>query len=215
MVLLVEILAIKLSRRGRNKMNRRELLKNTAFLMGGLSSMSVANAFLAGVDGRAKIKSVLFTAKQRQVTAVLAEMIIPRTDTPGAIDAGVPHFIELMVSDWYTDREREIFFSGLQLVNDYCKDNYGNDFMESRQDNKVKSLEYAEEQSEKYKPPKSKSPLDNEDDESKPFFLKLKELTVLGYYTSEVGATKELNYNPMPMRYSDIDFVEVGRQWST
>jgi hypothetical protein len=48
-----------------------------------------------------------------------------------------------------------------------------------------------------------------------PFFTKIKELTVLGYYTSEVGAQQELSYNPMPMRYEgDYDFVKVGKQWS-
>ena len=52
-------------------------------------------------------------------------------------------------------------------------------------------------------------------DQNTPFFTKLKELTVLGYFTSEVGAKQALAYNPMPMRYDgDYDFDKVGREWS-
>ena len=52
-------------------------------------------------------------------------------------------------------------------------------------------------------------------DERTPFFAKLKELTVVGYFSSEVGATEFLEYNPMPMRYDgDFDFAEVGTHWS-
>ncbi len=53
-------------------------------------------------------------------------------------------------------------------------------------------------------------------DENTPFFAKIKELTVIGYYSSEVGAKQELAYNPMPMRYEgDYDYAKTGgRQWS-
>ncbi|MBK8991508.1 MAG: gluconate 2-dehydrogenase subunit 3 family protein [Gammaproteobacteria bacterium] len=50
---------------------------------------------------------------------------------------------------------------------------------------------------------------------SAPFFAKLRELTVVGYFSSELGATEFLEYNPMPMRYDgDFDF-EVGTHWIT
>ena len=53
------------------------------------------------------------------------------------------------------------------------------------------------------------------DDQHAPFFNKIKELTVLGYYTSEVGATRELAYNPVPGKFDgDYDYAKVGRQWS-
>jgi hypothetical protein len=196
-------------------MNRRELLKNAAILLGGLSSASVANALLAGVDGRVKISSPLFTAVQKKMTAVLAEMIIPRTDTPGAIDAGVPHFIELMVSDWYTDRERNIYTEGLASLNEFCLEQFGRDFLSASAEQQITALENAEQRSEQYKPVSPESVLSKKEDEDKPFFSKIKELTVLGYYTSEQGATQELKYEPMPMRYGDIDLADVGGQWSS
>lgn len=196
-------------------MDRRELLKNAAILLGGLSSNSVANALLAGADGRVAINTPLFSAVQKNITQVLAEMIIPRTDTPGAIDAGVPHFIELMVSDWYTERERKIYFEGLVALNDFCLEQFNQSFLTSTDEQQITALEEAERLSEQYIAPSQNQLLSKTEDEDKPFFSKLKELTVLGYYSSEQGATKELKYDPMPMRYGDIDLVDVGRQWSS
>jgi hypothetical protein len=196
-------------------MNRRTLLKNTAMLLGGLLSSSVTRAVLAGVDGRVGIERPVFTGMQKEKCAVLTEMIIPTTDTPGAIAAGVPHFVELMVSDWYTPREREIFFMGLETLDQCSEDRFGIRFLEGTADQRIALLEQAEEDAEQYKPPAGGSPLRPQEDEEKPFFQKIKELTVLGYYTSEIGAKQELSYLPMPMKYGDIELAEVGRQWSS
>lgn len=196
-------------------MDRRTLLKNTAILLGGIASSSVTRAVLAGIDGRAPIAKPIMTGLQREQCAVLAEMIIPQTDTPGAIEAAVPHFLELMVSDWYTDRERQIFLAGLKSLDQYCAKQFGSAFMGCAEDERIAALEQAETDASAYKSPQAAMPMMTSEDEDKPFFSKLKELTVLGYYTSEVGAKQELRYEPMPMKYEDIDFADVGRQWSS
>lgn len=196
-------------------MKRRTLLKNSAILLGGIVSSSVTRAVLAGVDGRVAIETPIFTAPQREQCAVLTEIIIPTTDTPGAIEAGVPHFVELMVSDWYTQRERDIFFAGMESLDHYCVENFSRRFLECTADQRIAALEYAEETAQSYQPPEGGSLLQAREDEETPFFKKIKELTVLGYYTSEIGAKQELTYLPMPMKYEDIDFADVGRQWSS
>ena len=203
-------------------MNRRELLRRTALLIGGVASSSVCQAVLAGVDGRAKIEKPILSAIQRQQCAVLTELIIPETDTPGAIEAGVPHFVEVMVSDWYTNRERQIFIAGLDSLDQFCSEGFDKRFLECTAQQQINALEQAETDSADYKPESGSHTGDGEgsllapkEDEGKPFFIKIKELTVLGYYTSEVGAKEELRYDPMPMEYGDIDFADVGRQWSS
>lgn len=196
-------------------MQRRALLKNTAILLGGLASASVAQAVLAGVDGRVKIEQLTFSWDQKKMTEALAEMIIPRTDTPGALDAGVPHFIELMVSDWYTETERAIYFAGLLALDEAAKQHFAKGFLACTEPQRIELLEQAEAEAEKYQAPVSKNLAKPEEDEHKPFFNKLKELTVLGYYTSQEGAMNELRYDPMPMRYDDMSFAEAGRQWSS
>lgn len=195
-------------------MNRREILRMTAIVLGGTLSGSLSTAVMAGTDVAGKASRQLFDASGRKALELLAELIIPETDTPGAIAAGVPDFIELMVSDWYTDTERKVFFTGLQELGEHCQKNYNKEFNDCSHEEQVGALQWSEQESKKYSA-KPSSPLSRAIDEDSPFFTKIKELTVLGYYTSEVGAKQELRYNPMPMKYDgDLNFSDVGRQWS-
>lgn len=196
-------------------MKRRELIQNLALITGAALSPSVVQATINGVDGRDVIKTPVFSEKQRAICSVLAELIIPRTDTPGAIDAGVPHFIELMVSDWYTDTERAIFLEGLETLESHCQQQFGKVFLTCAEPDQIAALEHMEALAEGYKNTAPPTPMSKAVDEHLPFFGKIKELTVVGYYTSEIGAKQELIYQPMPMEYRDIDFREVGRQWSS
>ena len=201
-------------------MQRRALIKG--LLMGGLgttlnvTSPSLARALAADLTGAASPATVCFNAGQRELCAVLAELIIPTTDTPGAIAAGVPAFVEMMVCDWYTGTERKIFLDGLEALEDDCRQKYSAGFLDLSEKRQIEALCRQQDLAAQYEPPENElSFLMPVEDEQVPFFDKLKELVVIGYYNSEVGAKQELIYNPMPMEYRDIPFVEVGRQWSS
>lgn len=197
-------------------MNRREVVKIAAILLGGSLSGSISSAAIANAVGgihKAKAANAFFDSESSKSVAILVELIIPETDTPGAIEAGVPAFVELIVSDWYTDKEREIFLEGLAALDKFCQKSFGKSFSRCDTDAQIGALKWVERESKSYR--SNAAPGDNTLSEDAPFFLKLKELSVLGYYTSEIGATQELIYNPMPMTYDgDINFVDVGRQWS-
>ena len=94
-------------------MNRRELLLAAISTMAGVMVGSPTLRVIAGEAPTASASRVVLQGHQPEMVRVLAEMIIPATDTPGAIEAGVPRFIEMMVADWYTDTERGIFLDGL------------------------------------------------------------------------------------------------------
>jgi gluconate 2-dehydrogenase gamma chain len=195
-------------------MNRRELLKRTALLLGGTLSGSVSRAVLAGAGVR-KAEKPFFNAGQRKAVDSAAELIIPTTDTPGALAAGVPDFIEMMVSEWYTDTERELFLKGLAALDGHCRAAGAGDFARASVELQTTALQAEEEAGRTHPGASPMAAMSKSVDETTPFFFKLKELTVLGYYTSEVGAKQELVYNPMPMRYDgSFPFTEVGRQWS-
>lgn len=201
-------------------MQRRSLLKG--LMVSGVSatlqvtSPSLARALTAEVGNTSVVINSCLDASQRQMCAVLAELIIPSTDTPGAIEAGVPAFIEMMVSDWYMATERNLFIEGLAALNESCVSRYSKTFLEASQAQQIEALEYQETLALAYQAPVDPTAfLMPKEDEFAPFFDKLKELVVIGYYHSEVGATQELIYKPMPMEYADIPFVEVGRQWSS
>jgi hypothetical protein len=170
-------------------MNRRTLLQALALAATGVL--------------HAKPAASKLDEAQRELVAELAELIIPRTDTPGAMDAGVPAFIDHIVSDWYTPVERAIFVAGLRTI------------AAADPAQRVAALQALEQQASSYVPPPGTSVFGKPDERS-PFFFKLKLLTVLGYYTSELGASNELAFNPVPARYDgNVDFATVGKQWTS
>jgi hypothetical protein len=197
---------------------RRDLLLVAARLTGGVLIGSPMLRVMAGEAPQAKASRAIFSSPQSQAIAALAEMIIPQTDTPGAIAAGTPAFIEMMAADWYTDTERKIFLEGLAGLDIFCRASFGKDFLASSEEQRTAALADAEKRAASYVSPLPGGFLggmSKEIDENTPFFAKIKELTVIGYYSSEVGAKQEMAYNPMPMRYEgDYDFAKIGRHWS-
>jgi hypothetical protein len=97
-------------------MNRRELIRNIALMLGGSFSAQTIMA----MDKRETItgpknnnSSFSLTETQQKIVAEIAEIIIPKTDTPGAKDVGVPAFIEMMLKDCYKEPEQLSFLEGL------------------------------------------------------------------------------------------------------
>jgi hypothetical protein len=194
--------------------NRRDALAQIALMTGGALAGRFAQAALRGAALHAAPAQSAFTNEQRTMVEQLAELIIPRTDTPGAIDAGVPIFIDQIVSSWYTPLEQGIFMDGLTSLDMFCASTFGRRFSVCDTEQRTRALAQADDSSRAYQAI-SALKIREAPDENSPFFYKLKLLTVLGYYTSEVGATQELSYNPIPGRYDgDVDFDKVGRQWS-
>lgn len=196
-------------------LQRRAFIGRLALLCGGALSGTLQAALAAGAETLRTPRRAFFDANARAQVQALAELIIPATDTPGALAAGVPDFIEMMVAEWYTDTERGIFQQGLAALDAHCRAQTGSAFAGSDAAAQTAALAAAEQASLSYVPP-AVSLLSKAQDEHAPFFTKIRELTVIGYYTSEVGAKQELHYNPMPMRYDgDFDFAAGGRQWSS
>ena len=111
-------------------MNRRELLRYTAVAMGMGAASSMLQGALAACDGCDSPGSSVLGAQGRPTVAALAELIIPETDTPGATSAGVPEFIDQIVSHWYTETEQKIFLDGLIALDDSCQSAYGRAFVD-------------------------------------------------------------------------------------
>ena len=102
-------------------MNRREALIRVAGLMGGTLSASTLLAIdrgLAAGNGNAvtpsaATESSTLSAAQRELVSGVVDVMIPRTATPGALDVGVPQFIELMLKEVYTQADRDRYLAGL------------------------------------------------------------------------------------------------------
>jgi hypothetical protein len=199
-------------------MHRRQLIKAMGVMLGGVVTGSISRTLSAAGQARRHASIPYFSTYQKEQIATLAELIIPTTDTPGAIAAGVPGFVEMMVAEWYTPREREIFIKGLRELDKWCQTNTDKLFNQSSGEQQTAALQAAEQSAGAYQPPQASVSIfpDKTVDEGAPFFTKLRELVVVGYYTSEVGARAEHKFFIMTPDFDgDYDLAKTGgRQWS-
>jgi hypothetical protein len=168
-------------------MNRRDALKSFALVMGG--TMVGANVILTGCSPENQIKGLAFSPKDIAFLDEIGEAIIPTTDTPGAKATKIGEFMVMMVKETYDGDQQETFVNGLNMIRTDFKSVTGNDFMDASVEERTSYLNDLH-----------KKALVNEEKEPK-VILMLKDLTVLGYFTSEIGATQQLRYVETPGKY--------------
>lgn len=200
-------------------MNRRELLERIGLLLGGTVSASSIAAVLSDTQRATRGDYVpqTLTPWQNEWVATLAELIIPTTDTPGGRAARVNVFIDKMLTSIYTAEERKRFIAGLDDVEKRAKAR-GASFLGSRPETQIQILKDLEAESlAAQSASRSTQAFFHELSGTAEwtFFHELKELTLIGYYHSEIGATQELRYGgAVPGRYvADVSLKEVGRSW--
>ena len=177
--------------------------------MGGALSASTLSVMLNSCnDAPEKGKGTLFTADEQETVAGMANVIIPRTDTPGAVDAGVPAFIVMMMQECYPQKDQDKFHSGLAAFNQWCNDTYGKAFSELSEEQKELAVTKLD------KAVLGKEELKEGEDFS--FYRKLKELTLLGFFTSKPGATETLRYVQIPGKYDGcVPYHKGDKAWAT
>jgi len=220
-------------------LNRREVLKRIAALVGGaLSSSTVAAALAAarpvGSGSGGEWQPQVLKDNLGERVATLAELIIPRTDTPGARDAKVHEFIDLMLAEWMQPAERLSFLTGLADVEERARKAHRASFVDCSEAQQTAILEELEDEARKElatAPRRAKkaerkarkraekgkeTKVANDTAALRPFFSHLKELTLVGYYTSELGATEELNHVIVFDEYEGcVPLDEIGAAWSS
>ena len=129
----------------------------------------------------------------------ISDLIMPATDTGGATDAGVPEFIEMMVANWFDDAERDNFLSGMQAFANGAVTRFGRPFERlSAQEKSTYFGDLLAQAEADVRLTFNPNPLAQESQPRSPFVLLMKRLTLVGYYTSELGATTELSYAMVP-----------------
>jgi hypothetical protein len=179
--------------------SRREAVRRAALLAG----IVLSPEWLRVVDRAApSAQTASLSPAQSAIVSAIADRILPRTDTPGAADVGVPAFIDLLYGQYMTDAERQMLANGLTEVEAAATSTHGASFPAltvERQDDVLRGIARAE--------------------ESRPqgFFRLIRSATILGYFSSEQVGTSVLNYDPVPGRYeSCIPIEQVGRRnWTT
>jgi hypothetical protein len=166
-------------------MERREALRNMALSIWGLM-------LLPGCDiGRSKLKPqemgpLSLSPLQDEALTEAVDTFIPTTDTPGAVDLNVHNFIQKIMADCYEKEEQEEFIKGLSLLQDQAKEKCGTSIGTCSKEQRIDLLASFEQ---------------SEEELPKKFYSRLKELTILGYTTSEYVMTNLTNYTMVPGHY--------------
>ena len=174
-------------------MNRREAL---ARLMAITGTMAIgAEVFLSGCRApEAKKRTEPLTPAELLLLDEIGETIIPATDTPGAKAAGVGPFMAATAKDVYDDSAYASFRSGLGKIDAASRKRNGKSFMESTPSDRTTLLNELDREQRKHTREKPRT-------DPPHYFRLMKELTLVGYFTSEIGCTKALRYVESPGSY--------------
>ena len=205
-------------------LHRREAIRRVALLMGGAVSAPAILGVLAGCSAepgssaetgaKSEWKPIFLTQAQAALVAEVAEIMIPRTDTPGAKDVGIPAFIDKMLKDAYPKDDQARFVAGLADFEAQAKREHGRAFLELEPALRAALVTQAHGPAVEAERTAPKPPAQRH----RPFILTMKELTLLGYFTSEPGATQVLQYRPIPGAYQAcIPLTQAGngKTWAT
>jgi hypothetical protein len=187
-------------------MDRREAISRVGLLLGG--TIIGGDLFIAGCKSTSKNIGSIFTKENIAYMNEIADTILPATKTPGAKAADVGRFMPVMVRDCYTPADQLIFIEGLTKVNEAAQQKFNKDFMNCTPIQRTELLTRLDQEQKAYTKNKKET-------EPNHYFRMMKELTVLGYFTSEVGGTQALRYLPVPGKYDgNMPYKKGDKAWA-
>jgi hypothetical protein len=206
-------------------MNRRDAIGRVALIMGG--AVIGAEFFLSGCKSTPTQVSDLFDADHVAFMNEVADTILPTTAaSPGAKAANVGQFMAVMVRDCYTTGDQKIFLDGLKKLDDASQKQSGSKYLDlstkqrtdllialDKEQKDYYTLQYKNQDADlaKHKGDETYMPADIPDH----YYRMIKELTLLGYFTSEVGATKALRYMETPGHYDGcMPYKKGDKAWA-
>ena len=184
-------------------MQRRDVLKMLAAGVAVPVFSSPLLGFFREAQGQvgAGYKLRTLNAHQNETVLAMIDQIIPATETPGAKGARVNEFIDVILTEWATDGERENFLNGLAGVDKQSNELYGKDFVGATAEQQVTLLRAMDEvaMSERREAPRHGNTVPELDAQLRGnFFRVFKGITLHGYYTSEIGFSQELKLQIIP-----------------
>lgn len=192
--------------------SRRDMIQRVTAMLGGVALVGGDELFAVTFD-EASTRAVmiqgtgLFSAADVALLDEIAETILPETNTPGAKAAKTGAFMALMVTSAYTERDRDVFRDGMRRLDDACRAASGASFMSATPAQRLTLLEGLDREQktameERASAPRSRAPAAvSAPDTPAHYFRMMKELALVGYFTSEIGYTRAMRYIEAPGRY--------------
>ncbi len=183
-------------------MQRREALR--LLLAGGVLPALPTDlfAFFHGAHPATGYALRTLNPHQNDTVVAMIDLIIPETDTPGAKGARVNEFIDVILTEWADDEERQNFLAGLAGIDKKSNELFGKNFVDASSAQQFALLSALDEsvaaQRARRRHAGNTIPDDRDQQLKGEFFNVFKGITLHGYYTSEIGFTQELNLQIIP-----------------
>lgn len=197
-------------------LTRREAILRVSSMLGGATLVGQTAMLAACGDTERAAREPatvpenegLFSSADIALLDEIAETILPATDTPGAKAAQVGAFMALMVTDCYYPADQSIFREGLAMVDEQARESFGSDFVSGSADDRLALVQALDAEQFEYMRRKDW-------DEPAHFFRMMKELAVVGFFTSEIGYTQVLRYVEAPGRWDPcLPYEEGEKLWA-
>lgn len=186
-------------------MNRREAVQYISILLGG--TLVGSNYFLAGCKSNTGV-SMNFKETDIALLDEIADTILPDTKTPGAKAAKVGQFMIVMVNDCYDAKDQKVFHEGMVKLDDFSKKTFDKSFEKLTPSQRNDLLVKLDNEQKDYMKNKKK-------EDPSHYFRMMKELTMLGYFTSETGCKKARRYFETPGKYEgDIPYKKGDKAFA-
>ena len=161
--------------------------------------------FVTGCRRTDKHVATPFTAGDVAFLDEIGETIMPTTDTPGAKAVGIGAFMTMMVNDCYDDAAHAAFQSGMAEIDATSRSRHGRSFVQCTPAERHEMLSAID---------REMSAQEKKRGETPHYFSMMKELTLLGYFSSEIGCTHALRYVETPGSYDgDVPYHKGDRAW--
>jgi hypothetical protein len=210
-------------------MHRRELIKKIGLLTG--AAVIGAEFFLTGC--KTSTSTVAFSPEMVALLDEVGETIIPATSTPGARAAQIGEFMKIMVNDCYSPSQQKVFLAGVSQIDQECKTHSGKSFTDASVAERESFLVHLEKQAKTQNAENreldSKKRKDHDQVNSKlslaeqkafeatpeHYYTMIKQLTLLGFFSSKTGMTETLRHIPVPGRYDGaMDYHAGDKAWA-
>ncbi len=206
-------------------MNRRDAVLTFSALW---TALTIPAEVMAQVTTTLTWTPKALSPDQARVLDVVAELIVPATDTPGAREAAVPQFVDRALADYSAPADVEAIRAGLDRIEADARATHGAAFAALRSDQQAALLQRYDAEGRASRTPAA--PVGRGDTETglsnqpnptvvpskgPAFFPVLRDLITVGYFTSKLGATQAVRYNPVPGAYKGcVPLSDIGRAWA-
>ena len=196
-------------------MDRRKVLKFT----GSMAAIAIAGPSLLSLlqscknEARIDWQPIFLTADEAAFISKVVDMILPRTETPGALDVKVDIFIDKVYANLYDAEAQEHVRKEIEKFNAECKSEFGDNFVNLSESDQIKVLQKAEENSGQFGSGVWGTTVGKP--EPVGFYRSLKSTALWGYFTSQEIGENVLSYDPIPGAYHGcIPLSQVNNKWS-